>query len=110
MVLCYCYGVVLLLWCCVTVMVLCYCYGIVLLLWCCVTVMVLCYCYCVVLLAPIPNFHKDWRKPYLLPVNGAVISHANNPPFTADKFHATVLKYRSAETFGTLQLHIETRM
>jgi len=33
MMMCYCYGDVLLLWWCVTVMVMCYCYGDVLLLW-----------------------------------------------------------------------------
>ena len=43
MVMCYCYGDVLLLWWCVTVMVMCYCYGDVLLLWWCVTLMVICY-------------------------------------------------------------------
>ena len=50
MVMCYCYGDVLLLWWRVTVMVTCYCYGDVLLLWRRVTVMATCYCYGDVLL------------------------------------------------------------
>jgi len=52
MVMCYCYGDVLLLWC-ITVMVMCYCYCDVLLLWWCVTVIVMCYCYVV-------NLICDW--------------------------------------------------
>ena len=66
MVMCYCYGDVVLLWRCVTVMAMCYCYGDVLLLWRCVAVMVMCYCYGDVLLAPIPNFHKDRWKVIIL--------------------------------------------
>ena len=50
MVMCYCYGDVLLLRWCAIVRVMCYCYGNVLLLWWCATVMVMCYCYGDVLL------------------------------------------------------------
>jgi len=56
MVMCYCYGDVLLLWRCVTVMVMyyrygdVYCYSDVLLLWLCIIVTVMCYCYGDVLL------------------------------------------------------------
>ena len=51
---------------------MCYCYGDVLLLWLCVTVMVMCRCYGDVLLAPTPNSTRTGAPLYVLYYSGEI--------------------------------------